>query len=139
MGAAAGAGLLWTPGYWGWDDGLYLFHPGYWGPHIGFYGGVVYGFGYDGVGYEGGYWRNRQFFYNRTVNNITNVSITNVYSKTVIVNNNQCQLQRRHRRHDRETHAGAARRRKTAPRSADCRANSPCRACGQGSVAVAQR
>ena len=79
--------LLWTPGYWGWDDGLYLFHPGYWGPHIGFYGGVVYGFGYDGVGYEGGYWRNRQFFYNRTVNNITNVSITNVYSKTVIVNN----------------------------------------------------
>jgi len=79
--------LLWTPGYWGWAGGLYLFHPGYWGPHIGFYGGVVYGFGYDGVGYEGGYWRNRQFFYNRTVNNITNVSITNVYSKTVIVNN----------------------------------------------------
>lgn len=79
--------LLWTPGYWGWEDGLYLFHPGYWGPHIGFYGGVIYGFGYNGVGYEGGYWRNRQFFYNRTVNNITNVSITNVYSKTVIVNN----------------------------------------------------
>ena len=79
--------LLWTPGYWGWDDGLYLFHPGYWGLHVGFYGGVVYGFGYDGVGYEGGYWRNRQFFYNRTVNNITNVSITNVYSKTVVVNN----------------------------------------------------
>jgi hypothetical protein len=79
--------LLWTPGYWGWDDGLYLFHPGYWGRHIGFYGGVVYGFGYDGVGYEGGYWRDRRFFYNRTVNNISNVSITNVYSKTVIVHN----------------------------------------------------
>ncbi len=79
--------LLWTPGYWGWDDGLYLFHPGYWGAQIGFYGGVVYGFGYDGVGYEGGYWRDRHFFYNRTVNNFGNVAITNVYSKTVIVNN----------------------------------------------------
>ena len=78
--------LLWTPGYWGWDDGVYLFHPGYWGPTVGFYGGVVYGFGYTGYGYEGGYWRDRQFFYNRTVNNITNVRITNVYSKTVIVN-----------------------------------------------------
>ena len=78
--------LLWTPGYWGWDDGYYVFHEGYWGPHIGFYGGVVYGFGYDGVGYEGGYWRNGAFFYNRTVNNISNASISNVYSKTVIIN-----------------------------------------------------
>jgi len=79
--------LLWTPGYWGWDDGYYVFHEGYWGPQIGFYGGVVYGFGYDGVGYEGGYWRNGAFFYNRTVNNISNVTITNVYNKTVIINN----------------------------------------------------
>lgn len=79
--------LLWTPGYWGWDDGYYVFHEGYWGPHIGFYGGVVYGFGYDGVGYEGGYWRNGAFFYNRTVNNISSVAITNVYSKTIIINN----------------------------------------------------
>ena len=81
------AGLLWTPGYWGWDDGVYVFHVGYWGPHIGFYGGVYYGFGYDGVGYEGGYWRNGAFFYNRTVNNIGVVSITNVYSKTIVVHN----------------------------------------------------
>jgi hypothetical protein len=80
-------GLLWTPGYWGWDDGVYIFHVGYWGPHIGFYGGVYYGFGYDGVGYEGGYWRNGAFFYNRTVNNITSVSVVNVYSRTVVVNN----------------------------------------------------
>jgi len=79
--------LLWTPGYWGWSDGYYAFHAGYWGPQIGFYGGVAYGFGYSGEGYEGGYWRNGAFFYNRTVNNITNVSITNVYSKTVVVNN----------------------------------------------------
>ena len=79
--------LLWTPGYWGWNDGVYVFHEGYWGPQIGFYGGVSYGFGYDGVGYEGGYWRDGAFFYNRSVNNISNVSITNVYNKTVVVNN----------------------------------------------------
>jgi hypothetical protein len=81
------AGLLWTPAYWGWDDGVYVFHVGYWGPHIGFYGGVYYGFGYTGFGYEGGYWRDGRFFYNRSVNNIANVSITNVYSRTVVVNN----------------------------------------------------
>jgi hypothetical protein len=81
------AELLWTPGYWGWSDGVYVFHEGYWGPQIGFYGGVAYGFGYTGVGYEGGYWRDGAFFYNQSVNNISNVSITNVYNKTVIVNN----------------------------------------------------
>jgi hypothetical protein len=79
--------LLWTPGYWGWEGGAYLFHNGYWGPQIGFYGGVPYGFGYTGVGYEGGYWRGGAFFYNRTVNNIENVRISNVYNKTVVMNN----------------------------------------------------
>ena len=81
------AGLLWTPGYWAWNDGAYVFNDGYWGPEIGFYGGVNYGFGYGGLGYEGGYWSNGAFFYNRTVNNISSVSVTNVYSKTVVVNN----------------------------------------------------
>ena len=79
--------LLWTPGYWGWNDGVYVFNDGYWAPQIGFYGGVAYGFGYTGVGYEGGYWRNGAFFYNQSVNNISNVSVTNVYNKTVVVNN----------------------------------------------------
>jgi hypothetical protein len=79
--------LLWTPGYWGWRDGVYYFHEGYWGPQIGFYGGVAYGFGHTGVGYEGGYWRGGTFFYNQSVNNISNVTITNVYNKTVVVNN----------------------------------------------------
>jgi hypothetical protein len=79
--------LLWTPGYWGWNDGVYAFHEGYWGPEVGFYGGVSYGFGYTGAGYEGGYWRGGAFFYNRNVNNISNVQITNVYNKTVVVNN----------------------------------------------------
>ena len=61
-------GLLWTPGYWGGFAGGYIFHPGYWGERVGFYGGINYGFGYFGVGYEGGYWQGRHFFYNREVN-----------------------------------------------------------------------
>ena len=72
---------------WGWNDGVYAFHEGYWGPKVGFYGGVSYGYGYGGVGYEGGYWRGGAFFYNRSVNNFSNVQITNVYNKTVVVNN----------------------------------------------------
>jgi WXXGXW repeat (2 copies) len=80
-------GVLWTPGYWGWQDGVYVFNDGYWGPHVGFYGGVNYGFGYGGVGFEGGEWRNNTLFYNRSVVNISNVQVTNVYNKTVIVNN----------------------------------------------------
>jgi hypothetical protein len=79
--------LLWTPGYWGWGDGIFVFHEGYWGPQIGFYGGVAYGFGYTGDGYAGGYWRDGAFFYNQSVNNVSNVSVTNVYNQTVVVNN----------------------------------------------------
>ena len=81
-------GYLWTPGYWGWGGSAFLFHEGYWGPHIGFYGGVNYGFGYGGVGYEGGYWNHGAFAYNRSVNNINVTNVHNVYNKTVIVNNN---------------------------------------------------
>jgi hypothetical protein len=79
-------GFLWTPGWWGWSGAFFVFHEGYWGPRVGFYGGINYGFGYGGFGYDGGYWRNGAFFYNRSVNNVTN--ITNVYNKTIIVNNN---------------------------------------------------
>ncbi len=42
-------GVLWTPAYWGYGGGVYGFYAGYWGPHIGFYGGINYGFGYGGV------------------------------------------------------------------------------------------
>jgi hypothetical protein len=78
-------GLLWTPGYWGWsDEGIYVWHGGYWGPHVGFYGGVSYGYGYGGVGFEGGYWRGGVYSYNRSVMNVgVGVSI-NVYSKVVV-------------------------------------------------------
>jgi hypothetical protein len=49
---------------------------------------VNYGFGYGGVGYEGGRWDHGVFAYNRSVNNINVVNVHNVYNKTVIVNNN---------------------------------------------------
>jgi hypothetical protein len=74
-------GGLWTPGYWAWRNGAYLWNAGYWGPHVGFYGGVNYGFGYTGVGYVGGYWNNGAFYYNRAVNNVTTVQ--NTYNTTI--------------------------------------------------------
>jgi len=80
-------GYLWTPGYWGWGGNAYLWHDGYWGPHIGFYGGVNYGFGYTGEGYQGGYWDRGHFRYNRSVTNVNVTVVHNVYNKTVIVNN----------------------------------------------------
>jgi hypothetical protein len=84
----APVGMLWTPGYWGWNNGLYVWNAGYWGPHIGFYGGINYGFGYGGVGFVGGEWRGGAFFYNTAVMHVDSVHITNVYvNRTVIVNN----------------------------------------------------
>jgi WXXGXW repeat (2 copies) len=82
------AGLLWTPGYWDWNDGVYVFHDGYWGPHVGFYGGIDYGFGYGGVGYEGCFWDHGALHYNRVANNFGGVHITNVYNKTIVKNIN---------------------------------------------------
>src|SRR5579862_6610258 len=88
-------GLLWTPGYWGFAGGLYGWHAGYWGPHVGFYGGINYGFGYGGVGFVGGEWRGGVFAYNRAVANFGRVHVTDVYenrtivTKNTIVNNNR--------------------------------------------------
>jgi hypothetical protein len=79
-------GVLWTPGWWGWGGEAFIFHEGYWGPRVGFYGGIVYGFGYFGEGYEGGRWEGGHFFYNRTVNNVNITNIHNVYNTTVINN-----------------------------------------------------
>ena len=83
---APAVGLLWTPGYWGWGGNAYAWNSGYWGPHVGFYGGVNYGFGYGGTGYEGGYWNNGAVNYNRSVSNVNVTNIHNVYNKTVINN-----------------------------------------------------
>jgi hypothetical protein len=79
-------GLLWTPGYWGFVDGAYLWHGGYWGPHVGFYGGINYGCGYGGVGYQGGYWHGHDFMYNRAYSNVRNINVTNVYNRTIVNN-----------------------------------------------------
>jgi len=82
------AGLLWTPGYWGWGGGLYAWHAGYWGPHVGFYGGVNYGFGYGGVGFFGGRWEGGAFRYNTAVTNVNVNVVHNTYVDRTVVNNN---------------------------------------------------
>jgi len=82
-------GFLWTPGYWGWGGGVYVWHAGYWGPHVGFYGGINYGFGYGGVGFVGGRWNRGVFEYNTAVMNVNTTVIHNTYiDRTVVVNNN---------------------------------------------------
>ncbi len=76
-------GYLWTPGYWGDDNGGYFFHEGYWGTQVGFYGGINYGFGYFGHGYEGGRWDNGHFFYNQSVSHVEISINRNVYNTRV--------------------------------------------------------
>jgi len=81
-------GFLWTPGYWGFVGGAYAWHAGYWGPHIGFYGGVNYGFGYGGVGFVGGRWDHGVFAYNTAVMNVNTTVVRSTYiDKKVVVNN----------------------------------------------------
>lgn len=77
-------GFLWTPGYWAWNGGFYWWHPGYWGSHVGFYGGIHYGYGYAGVGFVGGYWRGGAFYYNRAVSNVNVTYVHNTYNETVV-------------------------------------------------------
>jgi hypothetical protein len=60
-------GFLWTPGYWAFVNGVYGWHGGYWGPHVGYYGGINYGYGYTGVGFYGGRWEGGVFRYNTAV------------------------------------------------------------------------
>jgi hypothetical protein len=79
-------GLLWTPGWWGWSEGAFLFHEGFWAPHVGFYGGINYGFGFFGDGYAGGRWDGNHFYYNRAVSNINVTNIHNIYNTTIVNN-----------------------------------------------------
>jgi hypothetical protein len=72
-------GALWTPGYWGWDNGMYIFHDGYWGRHVGYYGGVNYGYGYGGMGFSGGEWRGGVFTYNTAVMHVDRRFIRSTY------------------------------------------------------------
>ena len=79
-------GFLWTPGYWGFVGGIYGWHAGYWGPHVGFYGGVNYGFGYVGTGFAGGRWVGNTYAYNTTVNNVNTTVVHNTYNTTIVNN-----------------------------------------------------
>jgi WXXGXW repeat (2 copies) len=81
-------GALWTPGYWGWSSGFYIWHPGYWGPHVGYYGGVNYGFGYMGIGFVGGIWRGHDFVYNTAVVRVNTTIIHNTYVDRTVVERN---------------------------------------------------
>ncbi len=83
------AGALWTPGWWGYYGHGYRWHHGYWGEHVGYYGGINYGFGFVGFGYQGGYWRDNSFYYNRAVNHVDPRVVNNyVYQRNVTVVNN---------------------------------------------------
>ena len=81
-------GALWTPPYWGWQGGLYMFHPGYWGRHVGYYGGVNYGFGYMGIGFVGGMWRGHDFVYNTAVVHVDERFVHTTYVDRTIVQRN---------------------------------------------------
>ncbi len=78
-------GYLWTPGYWGWQDGGYFFNDGYWGTEVGFYGGINYGFGYFGHGFEGGRWQDGRFFNNSSVNRVNGGSMHDTFSERLDV------------------------------------------------------
>ena len=80
-------GVLWTPGYWGFAGGFYGWHAGYWGPHVGFYGGINYGFGYGGVGFIGGRWDGGRFLYNTAVVRVNTTVVRNVYVDRTVINN----------------------------------------------------
>ena len=79
-------GLLWTPGYWGLVGGAYRWHTGYWGPHVGFYGGINYGFGYGGVGFYGGRWEGGVFRYNTAVVRV-GPGFRGVYEDRTVISN----------------------------------------------------
>ena len=83
---APAAGYLWTPGYWGFEGGGYLWHLGYWAERVGFYGGLDYGYGYTGSGYQGGRWDRGVFRYNRSVSNVDTSVVHNFYNAAAVNN-----------------------------------------------------
>jgi hypothetical protein len=79
--------VFWTPGYWGFANGVYAWNAGYWGPHVGYYGGINYGFGYVGTGFVGGMWAGNVYRYNTAVTNVNTSVVNNVYVDRSVVNN----------------------------------------------------
>jgi len=78
-------GAMWTPPYWGYNGGSYEYHGGYWGRHVGFYGGVNYGFGFGGIGFAGGEWRGGSFAYNTAVVSVNETIIHTTYVDRTVV------------------------------------------------------
>lgn len=76
-------GDLWTPGYWSAVGGGYVFHEGFWGRSVGFYGGIDYGFGYPGHGFEGARWIDGWLHYNTAVNHVNALRRDWVYNTPV--------------------------------------------------------
>ncbi|MEO8946079.1 MAG: hypothetical protein ABI338_06230 [Gemmatimonadaceae bacterium] len=79
-------GMLWTPGYWGASGASFMWYPGYWGRHVGYYGGINYGFGYFGRSYVGGGWYGAHFRYNTAVTNVNTTIVRNVYVDRTVIN-----------------------------------------------------
>ena len=77
-------GELWTPGYWGYENSGYLWHGGYWGSQVGYYGGINYGHGYTGSGYQGGRWTQGGFQYNRAASNVNERVVHAMYNARVV-------------------------------------------------------
>ncbi|KAF5407000.1 MAG: hypothetical protein Udaeo2_29050 [Candidatus Udaeobacter sp.] len=58
--APTDSGVLWTPPWWGWNNGAYVFNQ-VTGDHCRFLWRVNYGYGYTGNGYWGGRWSGNNF------------------------------------------------------------------------------
>jgi hypothetical protein len=80
---APNPGQLWTPGYWAFEGAGYFWHAGYWGTQVGYYGGLNYGYGYTGTGYQGGRWDGRVFRYNAAASHVDPKVVHNVYNSRV--------------------------------------------------------
>ena len=77
-------GQLWTPGYWAFRGDGYFWNAGYWGSSVGYYGGVNYGYGYTGNGYQGGRWEGSHFRYNAAVSHVDKTIVQNTYNTRAV-------------------------------------------------------
>lgn len=85
-------GVFWTPPYWGWNGNAYSFYSGYWGPNVGYYGGINYGYGYGGMGYNGGRWQSGHFAYNTAVNNLGATRVQSSYANRAALSRNSSRV-----------------------------------------------
>jgi hypothetical protein len=76
-------GVLWTPPYWSSAGAVFVFHPGHWGGTVGYYGGVNYGYGYSGNGYNGGHWIGNSFAYNSAINRVNPSLVGHAYAESM--------------------------------------------------------